>query len=660
MMTKYIFSLMLFLIASNAVGQGAISYWPKQIELDEFIITIYAPEPEKFENNILNARAAFSIFDKQHLPLFGAMWFRCRVNTDIKNNEVRFTDIQLVNANFPDANANEIEQLQNIIEQQAGFWQFNSDLKSFYKELNIVNINNANNEELKSNTPKIYFAKEPTVLVFIDGEPVFANISGSALYQYVVNSPHFIVKSVSDKQYYLKGGNWWYTSNDPSGSWKAIETPPNHIRLLAEKATALKVKSNTESKNDSGKQPRLIVTQEPAELIQTKGEPEIKQIFENLFSVSNSDDEIIFDSYEDTFYILISGRWYKTKNLEHGSWSFVSPEKLPVVFKAIPPSSPFAHVRLSISGTPESVSAALDNGIPQTAIVSRLKAKMLLEFDGEPRFEPIDGTSLKYGVNTGGSVIQGPEEMYYAVDQAVWFSSSSAVGPWKVADFFPDEVRKIPPSCPVFNMKFVQIYDYTDEIVYVGYTAGYLGAILYHGVVYYGTGYRYKSWFGDKYIPRPSTYGYGARKKSSGSSNIQFYAGVGYGGPMMGVGFGGYGYGMGLGMGMGYGGYGMWNQMAYNQYYYQGQSVMVDHDIIEEKPIDLLNIYNNRSEGIIRTETAPRNDPMKPVILKDREAAPYHLFADEDGELFRQDSEGYWYERKQSEWVKTDKSINTQ
>ena len=125
--------------------------------------------------------------------------------------------------------------------------------------------------------------------------------------------------------------------------------------------------------------------------------------------------------------------------------------------------------------------------------------------------------------------------------------------------------------------------------------------------------------------------------------------GVGFGG--YGMGYGGYGgYGMGMGYG-GYGGYGMWNQMAYNQYYYQGQTVEIDHDVIEEKPIDLENIYSNRSEGIIRTETAPRNDPLKPVILKGVNA-PYHMYANKNGDVYRQDEAGIWYEQSNSGWHK--------
>jgi hypothetical protein len=144
------------------------------------------------------------------------------------------------------------------------------------------------------------------------------------------------------------------------------------------------------------------------------------------------------------------------------------------------------------------------------------------------------------------------------------------------------------------------------------------------------------------------------KKKNDKSPNISFYAASGMGGPMMGVGFGGYPYGWGWGIGYGgyYGamGYSMMSQAAYNQYYYAGQTDKVYTDVVDKKPLDLQNIYNNRSEGVIITETVKRNDPMKPVILHDAE---HQLIADEDGKLYRQDKNGHWYEHKENGWERT-------
>lgn len=638
--------VLLAFVTFPALCQDKVSYWPKQAEFNGYVMTIYRPEPEKFENYILETRAAFSIYDGQHLPLFGAMWFRCRVQTNVSSNEVYFTDIQLMNVNFQHITADKVSQVQELIESQAAGWHFNSNLKDFYANLKSLEIRDAYSANLQNSPPVILFSKVPAVLVYIDGAPVLHNFSGSELYQYVVNTPHFIVHSSSDKQYYLHGGDWWYVASDPSGTWKNIETPPAAIRQLAEQSIELRPDNSKEI--SSGTAPKLISVKEPAELIQTQGEPEISQIHDNLFTVTNSLDEIIFDSNSDYYYILISGRWYKTKNLERGPWAFVEPENLPEAFTKIPPSSPLAHIRLSVPGTPEAESAALDNGIPQTAVVLRAKAKMEISYDGAPVFQEVTGTTLKYAVNTMGSVLQTKEGTCFAVDQGIWFVADNPLGPWQVADHYPDEVKRIPPGCPVFNLKFVHIYDYDEEHVFVGYTGGYLGAFLYHGIVVYGTGYKYKSWNGDKYIPAPNAYTQGAKKKTGNGPNISFYASSGYGGPMMGPGF--YGPYGGYGMGMGYGGYGMYNQAAYNQYYYAGQTLTVDHDVVEEKPIDLENIYNNRKEGIVITETVQRNDPMKPVVI---EHTPDDLYTDKDGKMYQLDRQGNWLELTADGWKAT-------
>jgi hypothetical protein len=81
-----------------------------------------------------------------------------------------------------------------------------------------------------------------------------------------------------------------------------------------------------------------------------------------------------------------------------------------------------------------------------------------------------------------------------------------------VAESVPsDDLDAIPPSAPVYNVKYVRIYDVTPDVVWFGYTPGYTGVYPWHGTVVWGTGWRYRPWAGPVYWwPRPYTWGLSA------------------------------------------------------------------------------------------------------------------------------------------------------
>jgi len=137
----------------------------------------------------------------------------------------------------------------------------------------------------------------------------------------------------------------------------------------------------------------------------------------------------------------------------------------------------------------------LDASIPQTAKVDRNTATTQVEYDGEPAFEPVQGTNMQYCTNTSGTVILD-NATYFAVDNGVWFVSDRPTGPWAVATERPDEVDLIPPSSPAYNTKYVYIYDVSPDYVYMGYTPGYLNSFVYGPTVVYGTGFYYQPWYG--------------------------------------------------------------------------------------------------------------------------------------------------------------------
>ena len=49
--------------------------------------------------------------------------------------------------------------------------------------------------------------------------------------------------------------------------------------------------------------------------------------------------------------------------------------------------------------------------------------------------------------------------------------------------------QMIPPSSPLYNLTYVQVYGSTPTVVYTGYTPGYTGAYVSDGCIVYGTGY---------------------------------------------------------------------------------------------------------------------------------------------------------------------------
>jgi hypothetical protein len=163
-----------------------------------------------------------------------------------------------------------------------------------------------------------------------------------------------------------------------------------------------------------------------------------------------------------------------------------------------------------VAGTAQAREAVIANQVPQTAAIKRSEAKLDLVYDGEPQFKPIEGTKLQYAANTPTPVIQVASNSYFAVENGVWFTGSSATGPWTAAASVPAEVYTIPPSSPVNYVTYSYVYGSTPDVVYVGYTPGYFGTVVNpQGTVAYGTGWVYPPWTGGLWLGRPWTYGWG-------------------------------------------------------------------------------------------------------------------------------------------------------
>lgn len=645
--------ILLMILVNTVTAQDDQFVWPREIEKGLFVITLYQPQLETLTGNNLDGRMAISVKRDKGDMMFGALWFTVRLDTDKSSRTAVLESMDVTKIKFPDVQDElKIETLKETIEADIESVEIVMSLDKIIAGLENVEQDKSVADQLNNEAPDIYFRTEPTVLVIIDGEPRLKSDDNSSL-EYVLNTAFFIVKKNST--FYLKGENHWYKSDEiVSNTWKSTSSVPKDIRKLAEEKFP-KDKKNTEEY--SKEPPQLIVVTKGSELIITKDDLAYEPIKgTTMLYVTNTENDIILDIGTQTHYVLLNGRWYSTLSMKDADWKFVDPEKLPEEFASIPAEgTSISSVRVSVPGTEESKEAMYEQYIPQTAKVDRKTASTSVTYDGEPQFDQIEGTDMMYAKNTANTVLL-IDNTFYAIDNGVWFESSSANGPWVVSDRRPEGVDEIPPSSPVYNVKYVYIYDSTPDVVYVGYTPGYYHSYMYGGVVVYGTGYYYQPWYGSYYYPRPVTYGFGVHYNPY--TGWGFAVGVSYGWMTLSVhshgywGPGGYAHGYRHGYHNGYhhgyhngysAGYARGRYDASNAYRGGSRSNLEGRSTTSRPGISSRkgDVSQARKNGTIRNDVNNRT-AQRPNASKQRN----DHYADRNGNVYQRSQTGNWQEKR--------------
>ena len=359
----------------------------------------------------------------------------------------------------------------------------------------------------------------PALLIPIDGAPVWKPVAGSAGFTRVINTRALILKTPSAPQLFLRVYDGWLMANALEGPWSQPFLAPSGIDAVAQKIAATRVvdlldggrKANPKPSLAQGV-PAIYTSESPAELIVFKGTPDFAPIVGTTLAwAANTTSDVVRDTAGNMYYVLLAGRWFRSTALS-GPWTFVASDALPADFARIPPTSLAGAVLPAVAGTPQARAALAENAIAQTATVPRKNGpSLVVTYDGPPQFVAEAGTSLSRAINASVPVIQTAPDAYHAVKAGIWFTAAQAAGPWSVATSVPASIYAIPPTSPIFFVTFVRIYGSTPDVVFEGYTPGYLGTVLAPGgTVVYGTGYAYRPWIGNAWYPAPATYGLGA------------------------------------------------------------------------------------------------------------------------------------------------------
>jgi hypothetical protein len=537
--------------------------WPRSFTMDDgSVVKIYQPQPEGFADNVLKSRWAISVTQPGKTdPVFGTFWSVANVETDRDNRRVVIQSAKVPNVRFPgQPDDNFINPLKTALETNLAQVAGDLSLDQILAGLDENTEQKKLSKDLNTQAPRIVYANTPSLLVMIDGQPKLQNNKDWGL-DVVVNSPFTIVKA-NDGNFYLYGGKHWYQAQSATGPYSPAGNIPSELNQVQSAVDNANNSSPGYQDSAAATQDKeisnIIVSTSPAELIQTNGAPAFANIpGTGLSYATNTTNDIFQDGGSGKYFVLISGRWYSSGALD-GGWHYVASNALPADFAKIPEGSPKDNVLASVAGTDAAREAVMDAQIPQTAKVDRNTASTTVNYNGDPQFAPLQGTDMQYATNTGSNVMED-HGVYYSVDNGVWFQSASPNGPWTVATERPDEVDRIPPTSPLYNTKYVYIYDVTPDAVYMGYTPGYLNTYIYGPTVVYGTGYYYNPWSNGFYYPRPWTWGF----------NVFYnpWAGwsLGYG-----YGFGWFHFGIGFGWGGGWGGWGgggWWGPRMYHPAY---------------------------------------------------------------------------------------------
>jgi len=514
---KHLFNLFIVagcLLLFSFCAKAQDDAWPKTITAEDgSIIKLYEPTPESFSGNILKSRSAISLQQGDADPIFGTVWAVETVETDRDNRVLNVISAKIPNLKFATAqDASTTNYLRTTLESQIPQLDISLPLDAIESTLNLNVEEKKLSKGLKNDAPQIIFSAQPAILVLIDGTPKLQRNDSWGV-DAVVNTPFTIIKNTNGT-FYLYGGKNWYKGSAATGPFEYTERTPKNLDKIQQDVDNANNADPGFTTDSAAAQPtgpsNIIVRTDQAELIQTNGDPNFVPINgTNLSYVSNTQNDLFLNKGDNQYYVLLSGRWYKSPQLQ-GGWQYTDATSLPDDFARIPEGSPKDNVLASVTGTDAAREAVMDAQIPQTAKVDRQNATAEVSYDGNPQFQDIQGTDMQYAVNTQSSVIEY-RGTYYCVDNGVWFESGSAGGPWSVCTERPDEVDIIPPSCPVYNTKYVYIYDVQPDYVYMGYTPGYLNTYIYDGCVVYGTGYYYTPWYGDYYFPRPCTWGFGVQ-----------------------------------------------------------------------------------------------------------------------------------------------------
>jgi hypothetical protein len=509
--------------AKPAGGSGAApppdGGWPRsQTTASGAALVIYQPQIASWtDQKHIVAYSAVS-YTPKGAPKAALGTIRLESDTSVALNErlVSFSDLKITEPNFATLTRDE---LRTAVEEIVA--TVKPDERVIALDRVLANVDTSqiipkNVDGVKADPPAIFFSQTPAVLVNVDGEPIWSPIPQNDLTT-AVNTNWDLFQHGPTKTFYLRNDRVWLKAADVNGPWAPAGTLPDSFKKLPADDNWKDVKASLPGKTVSaGEAPHVFVSFAPAELILLRGKPSYLAVegATPLLWINNTESDVFRMGLTGAVYFLVAGRWFTASDFT-GPWTFATPN-LPAVFAQIPLEHERSRVLASVPGTRQAAEAIMLAQIPQTARVSKTVQAPEVAYQGEPKFQPIEKTTVQRAVNTDKDILK-VGDLYYMCFQGVWFMSRTPTGPWEVTGEVPKQIYEIPVSSPSYPVTYVTVQESNDDAVVFATAMAFTGVMVAWGCAVWGTGYYYPPYYGyggfggyPYYYGHYPTYGYGA------------------------------------------------------------------------------------------------------------------------------------------------------
>lgn len=512
------FWIMAFPVTMTVASESADPGWPRLLQADGRELLIYQPQVDSWTDyRVLHFRCAISIkTSKSAKERFGVAEITAETVVDQANRVVALLP-KTRELRFPNTSDSEEKSLRQAVDKLHPPGQpLTLSLDRVLVYIDPARQQQQQAIQLNLDPPRIFFSNQPAILLMFQGDPQLQPVvKNTPDLMFAVNANWPVFYDATMQQYFLLNGDSWLLATDAlRGPWLPAGNLPRGLSSLPPDENWAEVRKHVPGKQVS-RPPAVFISAEPAELILTQGDPVYSPVAgTGLMRLTNTESALFLHTGDRQHYLLVAGRWFRAASLE-GPWSGASTD-LPADFARIPDDNPAAFVKSSIPGTTEAKDAVMLASIPtKTVITTNDPPPVQVTYVGQPQFQVIETTPVKYAINSPNAVFLA-NGSYYCCYAGVWYESGTATGPWTLCTSVPSVIYTIPPSHPTHNVTYVVVQSSSPTTVVYTQTAGYSGEyVAATGVLMFGAGMMAGAMIADShhqhYYPTPYSYGWGAR-----------------------------------------------------------------------------------------------------------------------------------------------------